>query len=199
MLVESRKPCSQERGGKLHWPGYPCCWNTSKYDNICWKETKAWKGAKRTQNRGKSFLQSVSYQEEGKRTTRKHSTSQRIPALLSRRIYLLPTVALATSGLKSLCATGSFSPPTRTSDWQNNPDVAVRSHGMKSRRCTDPSKNVLTAQWAAGHTMAPSQLPELRCLQRAPGLLLKNNVANGNKTKQNSRKPTQQNKTYGSW
>lgn len=51
MLVERRKPCSQERRKTLHWPGYPCCWNTSRYDNSCWKETKAWKGAKGTQNR----------------------------------------------------------------------------------------------------------------------------------------------------
>lgn len=36
--------------------------------------------------------------------------------------------------------TESCSPPPSTNDWQNNPDVAGRSRGMKSWGCTDPSK-----------------------------------------------------------
>lgn len=101
LLVERKKPCSQERRKKIssdqviHAAEILPNMTTSAE-----KKPRPEKVHKEHKTEVSSFFSQYLI-KNGKRTTSKHSTLQRISALLSRRIYILPTLALATSGLRS--------------------------------------------------------------------------------------------------
>lgn len=134
MLVERRKPHSQERRKNSSDQVTHAAETLPNVTTSAEKTPKPGKVLKEPKPEVSSFSSQYLIKKNGKGLV-ENTAHYRISALLSRRIYIFQHWLWQQVDWR-VSVPQSFSLPTSTNDWQNNPDVAVRCCGMKSWRCT---------------------------------------------------------------